>query len=82
MLPERVVHDPEVLDLERRAAKAVVQLARAFFHREPPEAERDHLQVRDERVRRRGQHVPLRAVLTEVGLRHGGGVVDGFRGEI
>ena len=86
MAAELIVQVDESLELAADRADALLQLTRALLHGEPPDPEGDDLQIGEQRVRRRGDHVALRAVRGEVHfaflLAQHDVVVHGFRGDV
>src|SRR3990170_3719255 len=68
MRSQLVVQTHETLELATDLRDALLKLARSLLHRETSDAERDDLEVREERVRRRRDHVPLLAIRAEIRL--------------
>src|SRR5439155_9834578 len=65
---ELVVKLDEALELATHRGHALLQLARTLLHREAADAERDHLKVRKQRVRRRWDDLALGAVGAQIRL--------------
>src|SRR5205814_9670013 len=83
MAAELIVKLDEPLELTAHRRDALLQLTRALLHREPANAKRDDLEICEERVRRRRDHLALGTVRAQVRLpfllaQHEV-VVDGFR---
>ena len=61
----------EALELATDLGDALLELARTLLHREPADTESDDLEIREECVRRRGDHVALLTIRAEIGLAVG-----------
>src|SRR5947208_1509787 len=68
MRSELIVQPDEALELPTDLGDALLQLAGALLHGEPADPKSDDLQVCEERVRRRRDHVPLLEVGAKIRL--------------